>query len=184
MQDLIFYVAPYGTRGAVRDAANKNNITAPELTRGVSVRLRMRLFADRWSAQPYPVESLSGITWWSWFMDDDWDRGTVSKITSDGANITVRSVEETVNGSTATFTEVQIPLVDMDTEILRAWLGRDPVRGGLAGELIGYDVDGDPVFVLQIENFSVRNRIIPASGWSASRNSGSLGPDLFYHEIE
>ena len=184
MQDIIFYVAPHGTRGVVRDAANRNNITPPTLTRGVAARLRLRLFADRWSAQPYPMEQLNGIAWWSWLMDDDWDRGTICKLSSDGSNITVRNVTETVGEVPATYTEFSIPIINVDTEILRAWLGRDPVKAGLQGELIGYDQGGDAVFVLQVENFSVLNRLVPASGWSATGNAGSLGPDLFYHEID
>ena len=163
MQDIIFYVAPYGTRGIVRDCRNAHNATPPTLTRGIPARLRMRLFADRYSDAPYPPEAFTDVAAWRWIMDDDWDRGTVCKLAGDGASISIRTVADTVNGAAVESTEFVIPLYNTDTDLLRAWLGRDPIKAGLQGELIGLDSAGDPVFVLQIENFSVRNRVSAAA---------------------
>lgn len=163
MQDIIFYVAPCGTRGVVRDSRNVQNAVPPTITRGIPVRLHMRLFSDRYSDAPYPPEAFTDVAAWRWIMDDDWDRGTICKLAGDGASISIRTVANTVNGAAVEFTEFVIPLYNTDTDLLRAWLGRDPIKAGLQGELIGLDSAGDPVFVLQIENFSVRNRVSAAA---------------------
>ena len=74
MQDIVFYAAANETLGVVRDYANSRNDYAPTLVLGVSVCLRMRLFAGSESAAPFPVDSFSGITVWKWRMDSDFDR--------------------------------------------------------------------------------------------------------------
>ncbi len=76
MQDIVFYAAANEALGVVRDYANSRNDYAPTLVLGVSVCLRMRLFAGSESAAPFPVDSFSGITGWKWRMDTDFDRET------------------------------------------------------------------------------------------------------------
>ena len=159
MQDLIFYVAANETLGAVRDYANMRNESAPTLVLGVSVCLRMRLFTERDVATPYPISAFSGIAAWNWSMDGDYDRSTTCKLTADAGSITVHSVTDSINGETMTFTEFVIPISTMNTEELTTWLGTAESKRGLTGELVGYDTDGNAVFVLQIENFTVRNRV-------------------------
>ena len=159
MQDLIFYVAANETLGAVRDYANMRNESAPTLVLGVSVCLRMRLFTERDVATPYPISAFSGIAAWNWSMDGDYDRSTTCKLTADAGSITVYSVTDSINGETMTFTEFVIPISTMNTEELTMWLGTAESKRGLTGELVGYDTDGNAVFVLQIENFTVRNRV-------------------------
>lgn len=159
MQDLIFYVAANETLGAVRDYANMRNESAPTLVLGVSVCLRMRLFTERNVATPYPISAFSGIAAWNWSMDGDYDRSTTCKLTADAGSITVHSVTDSINGETTTFTEFVIPISTMNTEELAAWLGTAESKRGLTGELVGYDSDGNAVFVLQVENFTVRNRV-------------------------
>ena len=159
MQDLIFYVAANETLGAVRDYANMRNESAPTLVLGVSVCLRMRLFTERNVATPYPISAFSGIAAWNWSMDGDYDHSTTCKLTADAGAITVHSVSDSINGETMTFTEFVIPISTMNTEELTAWLGTAESKRGLTGELVGYDTDGNAVFVLQIENFTVRNRV-------------------------
>ena len=159
MQDLIFYVAANETLGAVRDYANLRNENAPTLVLGVSVCLRMRLFTERNAATAYPVSAFSGIASWNWSMDGDYDRSTTCKLTADAGAITVHSVTDTVNGESMTFTEIVIPISSMNTLELATWLGTAESKSGLTGELVGYDGSGNAVFVLQIENFTVRNRI-------------------------
>ena len=159
MQDLIFYVAANETLGAVRDYANMRNESAPTLVLGVSVCLRMRLFTERNVATPYPISAFSGIAAWNWSMDGDYDRSTTCKLTADAGSITVHSVTDSINGETMTFTEFVIPISTMNTEELTTWLGTAESKRGLTGELVGYDTDGNAVFVLQIENFTVRNRV-------------------------
>ena len=159
MQDIVFYAAANETLGVVRDYANARNQSAPVLTLGVSVCLRIRLFAESEGAAPYPVSSFNGITKWKWRMDGDFDRSTTCKLVADDDDISVHSVTDTVNGETRSFTEFVIPISDMNTQELTAWLGSEKQRSGLTGELVGYDADDNAAFVLQIENFTVRNRV-------------------------
>ena len=159
MQDIVFYVAANETLGRVRDYSNMRNSGAPLLTLGVAVCLRMRLFEDIEDSTPYPIDSFSGITDWQWRMDADFDRSTACKLVADADGISVHTVTDTVKGETMSFTEFVIPISNMNTEELVAWLGIDKVKTGLAGELVGYDNEGHAAFVLQIEDFSVRNRL-------------------------
>ena len=159
MQDIVFYVAANETLGMIRDYANERNSPAPVLTLGVSVCLRMRLFSSTEGATPYPVTALNGISDWLWSMDSDFDRDTACKLVADAAGISVHTETDTVNGQTMSFTEFVIPITNMNTEELAAWLGNEKMKSGLTGELVGYDSSGNAVFVLQIENFSVRNRV-------------------------
>ena len=159
MQDIVFYVAAKETHGIVRDSANANNLSAPNLVLGVSVCLKMRLFAACNVATAYPVASFSGISGWNWRMDADFERDTPNKLIADADDIFVHTVTETVDGETVTFTEFVIPISDMNTQELATWLGNEKKRSGLVGELVGYDTHENAVFVLQIEDFTIRNRI-------------------------
>ena len=159
MQDIIFYAAAGETTGLVRDQANARKKSAPILTLGVSVCLRMRLFTDIKVATPYPIDSFDSITDWQWSMDSDFDRDTACKLVADAGGISVHTVSDTVNGETVNFTEFVIPISNMNTEELAAWLGNEKMKSGLTGELVGYDSSGNAAFVLQIEDFSVRNRV-------------------------
>lgn len=159
MQDIVFYAAANETLGVVRDYANERNSPAPVLTLGVSVCLRMRLFSSTDGATPYPIASLNGISDWQWSMDSDFDRGSACKLVADEGGISVHTETDTVNGETMNFTEFVIQISNMNTEELAAWLGNEKMRSGMTGELVGYDSSGNAAFVLQIENFSVRNRV-------------------------
>ncbi|MBR4253519.1 MAG: hypothetical protein IKQ16_00340 [Lentisphaeria bacterium] len=159
MQDIVFYAAANETLGIVRDYANARNQAAPVLVLGVSVCLRIRLFAACGMATPYPVSAFNGIVDWQWNMDADFDRSTTCKLAADADSISVHSVTDTVNGETLNFTEFVIPISNMNTQELAAWLGNEKKRAGLNGELVGYDSAGNAAFVLQIENFTVRNRV-------------------------
>ncbi len=157
MQDIVFYAAAGETLGLVRDYSNMNNSSAPILTLGISVCLKIRLFANINTASPYPIAKFNGITDWRWSMDSDFDRRTACKLVADAGGISVHTVTDTVNGETKDFTEFVIPISNMNTEELTEWLGNEKVKTGLTGELVGYDSGGNGVFVLQIEDFSVRN---------------------------
>ena len=159
MQDIVFYAAANETLGVVRDYANARKMPTPVLTLGVSVCLRMRLFSALDTAEPYPVAAFDDITDWQWRMDGDFDRDTTCKLVADVNGISVHSVTDTVNGETMDFTEFVIPISNMNTQELAAWLGNEPKRTGLTGELVGYDSEEHAVFVLQIDNFTVRNRV-------------------------
>ena len=159
MQDIVFYAAANETLGQVRDYSNMRSADAPLLTLGVAVCLRMRLFTAIEVPTPYPVASFSNIVDWQWNMDADFDRSTACKLVADEGNISVQTVTDTVNGETTSFTEFVIPISNMNTEELSTWLGNEKMKSGLTGELVGYDSEGYASFVLQIENFKVRNRV-------------------------
>lgn len=170
MQNLVFYVAAGGPLGVVKDYANAKTSPVPTLVLGASCCLRMRLFADDNHSDPFPLSELSAITSWSWQMDTDFDSSTTCKIVGDNSDIFAHSVEDTINGSTATFTEIVIPISDMLTEELVALIGSSE-SVSLSGELCGYDQNADLVFVLQVKGFTVRNRI------SATGDPTELDPD-------
>ncbi len=159
MQEIKMYVSAANALGVVRDFVNAKNATPPTLVRGCRTCLKIRLFANSYDATPYPVEQLNGITVWEWLMDDDFTEDTACKITADNAAITVEKVFDTDGEFTQEYTEVTVPIPDMNTEELATWLGNAKSKSGLNAELVGYNGDGEQVFVLQIENFTVRNRI-------------------------
>ena len=159
MQETIFYVAAGETLGSVRDFANAKSAAPPTLVRGVAALLRMRLFAHREGLEPYPIDALDGIVRWQWAMDTDFNEATAYKLEADNANIGVAEVTDEIDGDEYTYTEVSIPMPEMNTVELAEWIGTDRSRNGLHGELVGYDADGSEVFILQVENFTLRNRI-------------------------
>ena len=159
MQNIIFYVAANETLGTVRDYANAKNATAPVLVRGVEARLKMRIFAKSDGPEPYPVSAFENIVAWSWAMDNDFNEATSYKLVGDNADITVASITEIIDDEEYTYTEITIPMTQMNTEELAMWLGTQKSMSGLAGELVGYDAAGRQIFILQVENFTVRNRI-------------------------
>ena len=159
MQETIFYVAAGETLGSVRDFANAKSASPPTLVRGVSALLRMRLFAHREGIEPYPLEALDGIVRWQWAMDTDFNEATAYKLQADNAAIEVGEVTDDIDGDEYIYTEVSIPMPEMNTVELAEWIGTDRSKNGLHGELVGYDANGSEVFILQVENFTLRNRI-------------------------
>ena len=159
MQNTTFYVAANETLGVVKDYANAKTAAAPTLVRGVEACLKMRLFLNRDGTEPYPLTAFANIASWQWAMDTDFNEATAYKLVGDSGNITVGSVTETVDDEEITYTEVTIPISNMNTAELVAWLGTDKSKTGLHGELVGFNADAKQVFILQVENFTVRNRI-------------------------
>jgi hypothetical protein len=159
MQNTTFFVAANETLGVVRDYANAKTSAAPTLVRGVAVCLKMRLFAKREGLAAYPLAALSGIASWQWAMDNDFNESTTYKLVGENGDITASEVVDTVEGEEITYTEISIPIPDMNTVELAAWMGADKSKSGLHGELVGLDAEGRQVFIVQVENFTVRNRI-------------------------
>lgn len=166
MQKITIYAAANETLAAVRDSANARTASAPIFTRDVEVELHLRLFANPNEPERYILPS--GIMSWGWYMDTDFDETTAFKIVGDNADISVSEQEATtetdpVSGETVVsdygYTDIKIPISNMNSEALVSWLGTEKSQGGLIGELCGYDGTGASVFVLQIEGFTVRNRI-------------------------
>lgn len=158
MQDIVFYVAANEPLGAVKDYANAKTVAAPTMVLGAACCLRMRMFANAEGADAYPLEQLAGITSWQWHMDNDFNSATVRKIEADNANITVATVTAIIDGTEYGFTEVAMPISNMLTSELAAYMNAKETAT-IAGELCGFDNTGALVFILQVKNFTVRGRI-------------------------
>jgi len=171
MQNITFYVAANETLGVVKDYANAKTVTPPTLVRGVAAGLKMRLFARNDGTDAYPLSAFARIVAWQWAMDSDFNEATTYKLVGDNGSIAVASVTETVDGEEIIYTEFSIPISEMNTTELATWLGTEKSKAGLAGELVGLDADGNQVFILQVENFTVRNRI------SSLGNPTPINPD-------
>jgi hypothetical protein len=159
MQEIKLYVAANSALGVIRDYANAKNVAAPTLVRGCEVILRIRLFANADSNTAYPLEQLQNIVSWQWVMDSEFDSNEAYILQADNSNIRVESVSEEIDDIERSFTEISVPLTQVNTIELAEWLGTQKSKSGLHGELVGYDATGDDVFVLQIENFTFRNRL-------------------------
>ncbi len=159
MQNTTFYVAANETLGVVKDYANAKTVTPPTLVRGVAACLKMRLFAKNDGTEAYPLSAFASVVSWQWAMDSDFNEATTYKLVGDNGDIAVASVTESIDGEEIVYTEITIPISGMNTTELAAWLGTEKSKSGLAGELVGFDADGGQIFILQVENFTVRNRI-------------------------
>lgn len=162
MQEIKIYVSAAGVVGAIRDFANARSESAPSLVRGIETCLKLRLFATPDASEPYPIEQLAGVSAWKWVMDRDYSESTNYILQADNENITYSTVTENIDGTAYSYTEISIPMSQTNTEELAEWLGAEKSKPGLSGELVGYDGSGNSVFVLQLENFTVRNRLTSA----------------------
>lgn len=174
MQEIQIYATASETVATVRDYANAKTVSAPSFVLGVSAKIKLTLFANMNNPLPLPMSELSNIVGWSFVMDNDFDTATDYKVVADNGNITVTGAE--TDGEKYTEdpededydpelageyipTVFTIPLPDMNSTTLNEWIGTAASKGGLIGELVGYDSNGASVFILQIEGFTVRNRI-------------------------
>lgn len=162
MQKIMLYATANETLASVRDSANARSASSPVFVRGVEVELHLRLFANANEQERYVLPS--GIVSYGWYMDVDFDTTTAFKIVGDNADIVVVEIPDTVDPDTGEITEygytdIQIPITNMNSEALVEWLGTNKSMTGLIGELCGYDSTGASIFVLQIEGFTVRNRL-------------------------
>lgn len=159
MQTIAIYINAHDTLGIVRDYANARNMDVPSLTRDVSVLLKLRLFADDEIDTAYPIAQLQTITSWQFVMDDDFNKQSTPPIIADNANIVLSSVTDTINDVERTYTQVAVPIPDMNSQELIELLGNNEQTDGLIGELVGFDSNADKVFICQIKGFSVRNLV-------------------------
>lgn len=159
MQELIMYAVANSTLGQVRDYANGRNVNAPKFTRGFGATVKLRLFRNTDVADPYPLADFANVVSWRCVWDKDFNQATSPVLVADNANILVHSVTETINGASWTFTEVVIPVPDMNTSELVALIGTSEEINSLNMELVGIDGQGNEIFGLQIKGFSARNRI-------------------------
>lgn len=159
MQNLVMYSIADSTLGTVRDFANSRNLNAPIFTRGFSALIKLRLFSELEVTDPYPIELFDSIDSWQCVWDVDYDQSTNPILVADNANIFVHQVTETINENEYTFTEIVIPVPDMNTQELVALIGTNEMVSNLNMELVGFNSNADEVFGLQIKGFSARNRI-------------------------
>ena len=192
MQEIQIYATANETVAAVRDSANAKNVAAPSFVLGVSAKLKLSLFADKNDTLPLAPSELANIVTWSFVMDTDFDVTTDYKVVADNANITwsgaLTDGEKYTEDQEAEDydpelageyipTVFTIPLPDMNSAALNAWIGTQSQMSGLIGELVGYDSNGTNVFVLQLEGFTVRNRITGAGEPSTEQATEYLTVD-------
>ncbi len=163
MQEHIIYLNAHDSVAVVRDDKNMRTLPAPTLVRGTACTLKLRLFAERIGTAPYPIDSLYDVVTWQWVMDSDFYDRSPYKLVGDHARIEVSSIQEYNNGIGRVYTQVTIPMPSMETNELARWLGSEPMRAGLTGELTGFNASGAPIYILQVEGFKIRNRIVSSA---------------------
>ena len=163
MQEHIIYLDAHESVAVVRDEKNMRSLPPPTLVRGTACVLKLRLFAERIGTTPFPIANLYDVVSWQWAMDSDFCDRSPHKLVADSANIELNSVQEFRDGIGRAYTQITIPMPSMETGELARWLGSEPVRAGLTGELTGFDATGSPIYILQIEGFKIRNRIVASA---------------------
>ena len=163
MQEHIIYLDAHESVAVVRDEKNMRSLPPPTLVRGTACILKLRLFAERIGTTPYPIANLYDVVSWQWAMDSDFCDRSPHKLVADSTNIELNSVQEFRDGIGRAYTQITIPMPSMETGELARWLGSEPVRAGLTGELTGFDATGSPIYILQIEGFKIRNRIVASA---------------------
>ena len=147
LQKIIIYINADSTVGEIVDQYGQATSSVPVVIRSGEALLCLRLLQD---TEPYPAEKLTVLNSFDCIFDNDWNTATVPKLRADNSNIAIVS--------TAEYTEIQIPLLDTNTEELAAIIeSQQSVTLGM--ELCGF-VDGklSPVFVLQVEGVKIQNR--------------------------
>lgn len=155
MQDIIIYaVVENGLARCVEPNSNQP-AAAPTLIRGSKFYLDLRLLAAGSDAQSWPLNNISAVKSWQWVMSDGFNSSGNAVLAGDNENIAAGEI--TVNGTV--YTQITIPVTASDTCEVRAFLGFEESRSNLNGELIGWDKDGETVLVIQILDFTLRNRV-------------------------
>lgn len=158
MQTIKIHCLADGVVGEYRDYLNASTAAPPTIVKGVEVQFLLRLFSRQNSPEAYDINRLSGIVAWKFALDKDFDESSTCIIEADNANIELASVSE----DEQQYTEFRIPIANTNTVELNEWMGTNKSKSGLVGELSGYDSEGKAAFVLQLENITVRNRIVSA----------------------
>lgn len=174
MQEHIIYLDAHESVTVVRDEKNMRTLPPPTLVRGTACVLKLRLFAERIGTTPFPIANLYDVVSWQWAMDSDFYDRSPYKLIGDNSNIELNSVQEFRDGIGRVYTQITIPMPSMETNELARWLGSEPVRAGLTGELTGFDSTGSPIYILQIEGFKIRNRIVSSAGPSTSSSGAAI----------
>ena len=174
MQEHIIYLDAHESVAVVRDEKNMRTLPPPTLVRGTACTLKLRLFAERIGTTPYPIANLYDVVSWQWAMDSDFYDRSPYKLVADNPNIELNSVQEFRDGIGRVYTQITIPMPSMETNELARWLGSEPVRAGLTGELTGFDATGSPIYILQVEGFKIRNRIVSSAGPTTSSSGAAI----------
>lgn len=164
MQDIIAYVCAAETLGSFRDVYGVKEVAAPTLIRGGEYCLRLRLFAESGRNDPVPLSQFDSVESFVFAMDSDWDESTTCKIIADNDNISVSSVTvpATDDREQLICTEIAIPLPATNTQEVIDFIGNRESGTGLTAELAGYSTDGKLSYLLQLKNFTIRNRLTSA----------------------
>lgn len=142
MQNVTVYLQLEGIKGERIDAeGNLLRSRQPEITRGISSRLELKLR----DGTGKPWENLELYDSWEFYAGDDWNASTTVLLA-------------VTDGISAAGESVLIPLNNVNTAELAAALG-EREKISLHAELLGFCANEDaPVLVVQFE-ITVRNRV-------------------------
>ena len=149
MQDIIIHLKAGDVAAEIVDEYNQAVKTVPAITRGLRVRLRLRLITLDGSA--FTPDMLDFASW-DFLLANDWNTTTAPQIrVQSGIAI------ESVTAGEKTYAEIRIPLTETNTEELITALGDNP-SVKLGAELAGFEAgESTPGFLIQFD-LTVRNR--------------------------
>ncbi len=149
MQEIVIYLRAGDVAATVVDEYNQTGKAVPAITRGMRANLCLRLLDSE--GEPIPASSLDYMGW-DFVLAHDWTTSTPMQIRSQiGITVTSVTIEE------KTFSQINIPLTETNTEELISALSNSPSIK-LGGELAGFESgEVDPGFLIQFD-MTVRNR--------------------------
>jgi hypothetical protein len=149
MQEIVIYLRAGDVAATVVDEFNQTGKAVPAITRGMRANLCLRLLDSE--GEPFQASKLA-FNSWDFVLAHDWNTATPVQIRSQ-VGITVSSI--TIDEKT--FSQINIPLTETNTEELIAALGNSSSIK-LGGELAGFESgEVDPGFLIQFD-MTVRNR--------------------------
>lgn len=149
MQNIIIYLRAGDVAATVVDEYNQTAKSSPTITRGIRAILGLRLMDAE--GNPFAASALDYDSW-DFVLAHDWNTATPVQIRMQ-TDITVTEV--TIEDKT--YSQINIPLNETNTEELVAVLGNNP-SVKLGAELAGFETgEDDPAFLIQFD-ITVRNR--------------------------
>lgn len=170
MQELDIYVVANSSVGQVRDNANAQNVALPVLTRGGQYLMRLHLFAEPDDLTPLDPTVFKSVSSFAFAIDDDFDQSTTplvfvdEGIVAEGEGLNDESESGSGSGSGSgggtKETIITIPIPNTNGDRLVEVIGTAKFTNNLYAELVGRDAETNDIFVLQLEGFTIRNRIL------------------------
>ena len=151
MQNIVLYVNADSTLAYVTDSYGGRYENRVSFTRGFKANLVLRLLTGE-NGEPYPIDELRQYTAWRCAFDVDYNQTTTPILIGDSDSI--------VLSGDGGFTEISIPVSNMNTVELVDAIGNSESLTGITMELVGILPDGTDGFGIQVKGFTVRNRVM------------------------